>query len=156
MKLWFQYWTDFDEATWGWRASLRHPNASIQCIDPQREWSAKHPTVLRNTTLMAREQRFRCAVLRKHFLVARKRGNQHAVLRNILLVAQNGEINIPCQETPAWWHGMAQVRKNAGDLRRYKIIISWKSETYLFPMAQVTTKNLHLRHSVIRSLRDQA
>ena len=86
MKLWFQYWTDFDEATWGWRASLRHPNASIQCIDPQREWSAKHPTVLRNTTLMAREQRFRCAVLRNTPLMARERGNRPAVLRKPLPV----------------------------------------------------------------------
>lgn len=28
--------------------------------------------------------------------------------------------SLPCYETDSWWHGMAQVRKNAWDLRRYK------------------------------------
>jgi hypothetical protein len=35
-----------------------------------------------------------------------------------------GEINsLPCYETSLLSHKVAQVRKNAGDLRRYKILI---------------------------------
>ena len=63
---------------------------------------------------------------------------------------------LPCYETSLLSHKVAQVRKNAGDLRRYKILIFWISGTYLFLVAQDTTKNLHLRHQVIRSVRDQA
>ncbi len=45
-----------------------------------------------------------------------------------------------------WQHGMAQVRNNAGDLRRIVIVRSWLSDIYETIMAQEAAKNLHLRH----------
>ena len=77
--------------------------------------------------------------------------------RNIVFSRKRRRRNSqPCHETPLLSLNVAQVWKNAGNLRRYKILIFWISGTYLFPVAQDTTKNLHLRHQVIRSVRDQA